>query len=90
MCGIVGGLTNQNITPLLLSGLKNLEYRGYDSSGMVVISDKKSLKRQRSVGRIANLEKKLIKKNLYGEIGIAHTRWATHGKPSNKNAHPHI
>jgi glucosamine--fructose-6-phosphate aminotransferase (isomerizing) len=90
MCGIIGGVTNQNITPLLLSGLKNLEYRGYDSSGMVVISDNKLLERQRSAGRIANLEKKLIIKNLYGEIGIAHTRWATHGKPSDENAHPHI
>ncbi len=90
MCGIIGGVTNQNITPLLLSGLKNLEYRGYDSSGIVVISDKRLLERQRSVGRIANLEKKLIIKNLHGEIGIAHTRWATHGKPSDENAHPHI
>ena len=92
MCGIVGGITNQDITPLLLDGLKRLEYRGYDSSGLVVLSNKNSLNRARSVGKVTNLEESLIKRKnkIKGNIGIAHTRWATHGEPSNRNAHPHI
>ena len=92
MCGIVGGVTNQNITPLLLEGLKQLEYRGYDSSGLLVLSNKNSFLRARSVGKVHNLEKNLHsrKKRIKGNIGIAHTRWATHGEPSNRNAHPHI
>ncbi len=92
MCGIVGGVTNQNITPLLLEGLKQLEYRGYDSSGLLVLSNNNSFLRARSVGKVHNLEKNLNtrKKRIKGNIGIAHTRWATHGEPSNRNAHPHI
>ena len=92
MCGIVGGVTNRDITPLLLDGLKRLEYRGYDSSGLLVLSKNNSFLRARSVGKVHNLEKNLNsrKKRIKGNIGIAHTRWATHGEPANRNAHPHI
>jgi glutamine---fructose-6-phosphate transaminase (isomerizing) len=92
MCGIVGGVTNSNITPLLLEGLNRLEYRGYDSSGLVVLTKDKTFDRARSVGKVRNLEKNLKerKKEVIGNIGIAHTRWATHGGPSSLNAHPHI
>ena len=92
MCGIVGGVTNKNITPLLLEGLNRLEYRGYDSSGLIVLSPKNSFDRARSVGKVSNLEKNLKSrsKEIKGNIGIAHTRWATHGEPSSLNAHPHI
>ena len=92
MCGIVGGITNRDITPLLLDGLKRLEYRGYDSSGLLVLSKNNSFNRARSVGKVNNLEKNLKtrKNKIKGNIGIAHTRWATHGEPANRNAHPHI
>jgi len=92
MCGIVGGVTNHDITPLLLDGLKRLEYRGYDSSGLIVLSKNNSFNRARSVGKVKNLEKNLKnrKNKIKGNIGIAHTRWATHGEPTNHNAHPHI
>ena len=90
MCGIVGGITNTDITPLLLEGLKRLEYRGYDSSGLVVQSTNNKLVRQRSIGKVCNLENKLKTNKITGKVGLAHTRWATHGEPSNKNAHPHI
>ena len=92
MCGIVGGVTNSNITPLLLEGLNRLEYRGYDSSGLIVLSEKNTFNRARSVGKVKNLEKNLNERSnkIKGNIGIAHTRWATHGEPSNLNAHPHI
>ena len=92
MCGIVGGVTNRDITPLLLDGLKRLEYRGYDSSGLIVLSNKNSFNRARSIGKVKNLEKNLKtrKNKIKGNIGIAHTRWATHGEPTNLNAHPHI
>ena len=92
MCGIVGGVTNSNITPLLLEGLNRLEYRGYDSSGLIVLSKRNTFERARSVGKVKNLEKNLNKrtKKILGNIGIAHTRWATHGEPSSLNAHPHI
>ena len=92
MCGIVGGVTNRDITPLLLDGLKRLEYRGYDSSGLVVLSNKNSLDRARSVCKVNNLVENLKtrKNKIKGNIGIAHTRWATHGEPAKHNAHPHI
>ena len=92
MCGIVGGVTNTDITPLLIDGLNRLEYRGYDSSGLVLLTKNNKLTRERAVGKVINLEKKLkLKKNkIEGTIGLAHTRWATHGKASDKNAHPHI
>ena len=92
MCGIVGGVTNNNITPLLLEGLKRLEYRGYVSSGLIVLSEDNSFNRARSVGKVKSLENNLKARNsiIDGSIGIAHTRWATHGEPSINNAHPHI
>ena len=92
MCGIVGGVANTDIIPLLLDGLKRLEYRGYDSSGLVILSQNNKLVRERAVGKVINLKKKLkLNKNkIEGTIGLAHTRWATHGEPSDKNAHPHI
>jgi len=92
MCGIVGGVTNRDITSLLLDGLKRLEYRGYDSSGLLVLSKNNSFLRARSVGKVHNLEKNLNSRNkrIKGNIGIAHTRWATHGEPANRNAHPLI
>ena len=92
MCGIVGGICKNNITPLLLEGLKRLEYRGYDSAGVVVLDKDNQLSRARSVGKVANLEQNISdqKTLIDGTIGIAHTRWATHGEPSSRNAHPHI
>ena len=92
MCGIVGGICKNNITPLLLEGLKRLEYRGYDSAGVVVLDKDNQLSRVRSVGKVANLEQNIRdqKMPIDGTIGIAHTRWATHGEPSSRNAHPHI
>jgi len=92
MCGIIGGVSNRNITPLLIEGLKRLEYRGYDSSGLAVLTKNNTFKRARSVGKVNKLEKNLTtrKNKIEGNIGIAHTRWATHGEPIEKNAHPHI
>jgi len=92
MCGIVGGVTNKDITALLLEGLNRLEYRGYDSSGLIVLSKNNTFDRARSVGKVQNLEDNLKarEKEISGNIGIAHTRWATHGVPSINNAHPHI
>jgi len=91
MCGIVGGICQDNILPILISGLKHLEYRGYDSAGLVV-NIGKDFKRFRAEGRVSNLERKIndSKDELISQIGIAHTRWATHGTPSENNAHPHI
>ena len=92
MCGIVGGISNKNVTGLLLKGLSLLEYRGYDSAGLIVLSKKNSFVRARSVGKVQNLENniKLRDSKFNGIIGIAHVRWATHGEPSSHNAHPHI
>lgn len=87
MCGIVGAVARRNVVPILVNGLLRLEYRGYDSAGLVVVHDGK-LDRVRSTGRVAELALKSA--NTYGELGIAHTRWATHGVPSERNAHPHI
>jgi len=92
MCGIVGGICKKNIIPVLIDGLKRLEYRGYDSAGLVVLSEDNKLNRARAVGKVVNLENSIKDKKtpLDGTIGIAHTRWATHGEPSSRNAHPHI
>ncbi|BAS68263.1 glutamine--fructose-6-phosphate transaminase (isomerizing) [Bathymodiolus septemdierum thioautotrophic gill symbiont] len=90
MCGIVGGICRNNITPLLIKGLKRLEYRGYDSAGLVVLSNDNELQRARSVGKVVNLENSINAETVSGSVGIAHTRWATHGEPTTKNAHPHI
>ena len=90
MCGIVGAVTQSNVVPFLLQGLKRLEYRGYDSSGIAVIDAGIELARTRRVGRVKELEEALAQDNLAGNTGIAHTRWATHGAVTEKNAHPHI
>jgi glutamine---fructose-6-phosphate transaminase (isomerizing) len=90
MCGIVAGITERNIVPILIEGLKRLEYRGYDSAGIAILDLKQHLQRRRTVGKVEALEKAIIPEALSGKIGIAHTRWATHGKPSESNAHPHI
>jgi glucosamine--fructose-6-phosphate aminotransferase (isomerizing) len=89
MCGIVGAISNRNIVNILTDGLKKLEYRGYDSSGVAIIEDNQ-IKRTRSVGKVKFLVEKLEKNPLSSTIGIAHTRWATHGAPSERNAHPHV
>ncbi len=90
MCGIVGAVAERNVTPILLEGLRRLEYRGYDSAGIAVINDKSCIDRVRRVGKVENLSKSLEKTPIRGSLGIAHTRWATHGEPSELNAHPHI
>lgn len=92
MCGIVGGIAERNIVPVLLEGLRRLEYRGYDSSGVAVLDVGQSIQRTRALGKIKNLAEKidLNPQALAGNIGIAHTRWATHGVPAENNAHPHI
>ncbi len=89
MCGIVGGIAQRNVVPILLEGLKRLEYRGYDSAGLAVINNQQ-IYRKRELGKVKGLETLLEADPIAGHIGIAHTRWATHGKPSTANAHPHI
>ena len=89
MCGIIGYLGPREAMPIILDGLKRLEYRGYDSAGMAVISDH-ALDIRRSLGKLAELEKLLSQRPLAGRVGIGHTRWATHGRPSEANAHPHL
>ena len=90
MCGIVGVVAKQNVVPVLVDGLRRLEYRGYDSAGIVVQNGQGQLERVRRVGKVAELAKALENAPMYGYTGIAHTRWATHGVPSEQNAHPHI
>ena len=90
MCGIVGAVAERNITPILVEGLKRLEYRGYDSAGVAVFTQAGELQRRRRVGKVAELEQALAAEPLNGHLGIAHTRWATHGAPSERNAHPHF
>lgn len=90
MCGIVAGVTQRELPDILLEGLKRLEYRGYDSAGIATIDDANNIQRLRSVGKIAQLAAALMQHPLQGKTGIAHTRWATHGKPSEQNAHPHV
>ena len=88
MCGIVGAASSRNIVPLLIEGLRRLEYRGYDSAGLAVVQG--GLKRLRSTGRVADLADRAKTAGVAGSLGIAHTRWATHGAPSERNAHPHV
>jgi glutamine---fructose-6-phosphate transaminase (isomerizing) len=90
MCGIVGAIAERNIVPILMEGLRRLEYRGYDSAGLAVLNGSSHLKRLRTVGKVKMLDEALEHSPTTGKIGIAHTRWATHGVPSERNAHPHI
>lgn len=88
MCGIIGYTGSKNALPILIHGLKKLEYRGYDSAGIALLSQG-SIFIEKSKGNISNLERKLSNIKLTSNIGIGHTRWATHGEPSDINAHPH-
>ena len=90
MCGIVGAVAERNITAILLEGLKRLEYRGYDSAGVAVFTNDEKLERMRRPGKVSELEAALAAQPLVGRLGIAHTRWATHGAPCERNAHPHF
>lgn len=89
MCGIVGGVAERCVTEILIEGLKRLEYRGYDSAGVAVLNNEEVL-RERRVGKVINLADAVADQQLTGVVGIAHTRWATHGKPTENNAHPHM
>ncbi len=90
MCGIVGVVAERNVVPILLEGLRRLEYRGYDSAGLAVLSADANLQRLRTVGKVKVLQEAVDAAPIAGHVGIAHTRWATHGVPSTRNAHPHI
>ncbi|MGQ0658056.1 MAG: glutamine--fructose-6-phosphate transaminase (isomerizing) [Chromatiales bacterium] len=90
MCGIVGAVAQRDVAPILLEGLRRLEYRGYDSAGMAVLNGGSRIERRRVLGKVAELGRALQKEPLSGASGIAHTRWATHGEPSERNAHPHV
>ena len=89
MCGIIGILGKHEAAPILVEALKRLEYRGYDSSGIATIESEGSIDRRRAVGKLVELQDKLVFQPLKGKVGIGHTRWATHGEPNEKNAHPH-
>ena len=91
MCGIVGAIAERNVTPILLEGLRRLEYRGYDSAGIVTVDSRDGqLHRLRAVGKVQALADRLRAEPVRGPLGIAHTRWATHGEPCERNAHPHV
>jgi glucosamine--fructose-6-phosphate aminotransferase (isomerizing) len=90
MCGIVGAIAERNVVPILMEGLRRLEYRGYDSAGIAVLNGTAKLKRVRTVGKVKMLQDAIDADPTHGQIGIAHTRWATHGVPSERNAHPHV
>jgi glutamine---fructose-6-phosphate transaminase (isomerizing) len=90
MCGIVGAVAERNVVPILMEGLRRLEYRGYDSAGLAVLNGSMHLTRLRTVGKVRMLDDALEQTPTAGNIGIAHTRWATHGVPSERNAHPHV
>src|SRR5690349_21378117 len=90
MCGIVGAIAERNVVPILMEGLRRLEYRGYDSAGIAVLNGTQHLKRLRTVGKVKMLQEAIDADPTHGKVGIAHTRWATHGVPSERNAHPHV
>ena len=89
MCGIVGYIGYRDAYPILIKGLHRLEYRGYDSAGVALINEKNELNVYKAKGKVADLEHAVESKDISGHIGIAHTRWATHGEPNQANAHPH-
>ena len=89
MCGIVGYVGRQKAVPIILEGLKRLEYRGYDSAGLAVYCDDEQLAVRRAKGKLRNLEEAIRLNPVDGTFGIGHTRWATHGRPTEENAHPH-
>src|SRR6202451_2639928 len=90
MCGIVGVVAERNAVPILMEGLRRLEYRGYDSAGLAVLTAEHRLARVRAGGKVSALEAALAADPIEGHVGIAHTRWATHGVPTTRNAHPHV
>ncbi|NNF40493.1 MAG: glutamine--fructose-6-phosphate aminotransferase, partial [Woeseiaceae bacterium] len=90
MCGIVGAIAERNIVPILVEGLRRLEYRGYDSAGVAVVGSDNDIGLCRTTGKVAELEQKLENSPLRGKVGVAHTRWATHGGVTENNAHPHL
>src|SRR5271165_3396513 len=89
MCGIVGYVGKKSVVPIIIEGLRRLEYRGYDSAGIAVAGDGEGLQLRRAEGKLRNLEEVIRQKPLTGTYGIGHTRWATHGRPTEENAHPH-
>ena len=90
MCGIVGAVAQRDVADILVEGLRRLEYRGYDSAGVAVINSSGELQRVRRLGKVKELSDAVHAQPIPGGTGIAHTRWATHGEPSERNAHPHI
>lgn len=90
MCGIVGYIGYRDAYPILIKGLHRLEYRGYDSAGVALLAGDHKMNIYKSKGKVSNLEESAASKDISGHIGIAHTRWATHGEPSTLNAHPHV
>src|SRR6187455_337160 len=90
MCGIVGAIAERNVVPIVMVGLRRLEYGGYDSAGIAVLNGTQHLKRVRTVGKVKMLQDAIAADPTHGQVGIAHTRWATHGVPSERNAHPQI
>lgn len=90
MCGIVGAIAKRDVLDILVEGLKRLEYRGYDSAGVALLTAEGQVQRRRAVGKVAELEKVIAAQPIAGQLGIAHTRWATHGVPAERNAHPHM
>src|ERR1700692_4309334 len=89
MCGIVGYIGPNKVVPVIVEGLRKLEYRGYDSAGIAVVTQEGKLEIRRAPGKLRNLEEVIAKHPLDGTYGIGHTRWATHGRPTEENAHPH-
>lgn len=90
MCGIVGAVAQRDVAEILLEGLRRLEYRGYDSAGLAVVDSEGHVARLRRLGKVQVLSQAAEEHELHGGTGIAHTRWATHGEPSEENAHPHV
>ena len=90
MCGIVAYVGQQEAYPILIEGLKRLEYRGYDSAGVALLNENNELNVYKAKGKVSDLEAFAASKDVSGHIGIAHTRWATHGEPNQVNAHPHL